>query len=199
MSPSANIVLTISTAALPTVRWIAIAPATAIGMFRIIRTTKTALEIQPLCNMKNHSDDSIVKQAGTNHAATRNSRSASVASEYCGPLAITTQLRLKRHSRKLRRARYLQENTMLLGLVVTAAALVGGFVISRNFVRRRLRFVDAIQRPSAPLIAGVAVAAIALPVALLPVVTVGTAVALGVGVAGGVASGRNAPPAPPTS
>jgi len=83
---------------------------------------------------------------------------------------------------------------MLLGLVVTAAALVGGFVISRNFVRRRLRFVDAIQRPSAPLIAGVAVAAIALPVALLPVVTIGTAVALGVGVAGGVASGRNAPP-----
>jgi hypothetical protein len=88
---------------------------------------------------------------------------------------------------------------MLLGLVVTAAALVGGFVISRNFVRRRLRFVDAIQRPSAPLIAGVAVAAIALPVALLPVVTVGTAVALGVGVAGGVASGRNAPSPPPTS
>jgi len=86
---------------------------------------------------------------------------------------------------------------MLLGLVVTAAALVGGFVISRNFVRRRLRFVDAIQRPSAPLIAGVAVAAVALPVALLPVVTIGTAVALGVGVAGGVASGRNAPP--PTS
>jgi hypothetical protein len=83
---------------------------------------------------------------------------------------------------------------MLLGLAVTAAALVGGFVISRNFVRRRLRFVDAIQRPSAPLIAGVAVAAIALPVALLPVVTIGTAVALGVGVAGGVASGRNAPP-----
>jgi hypothetical protein len=86
---------------------------------------------------------------------------------------------------------------MLLGLAVTAAALVGGFVISRNFVRRRLRFVDAVQRPSAPLIAGVAVAAMALPVALLPVVTIGTAVALGVGVAGGVASGRNAPP--PTS
>jgi hypothetical protein len=86
---------------------------------------------------------------------------------------------------------------MLLGLAVTAAALVGGFVIARDFVRRRLRFVDAIQRPSAPLIAGVAVAAVALPIALLPVVTVGTAVALGLGVAGGVASGRNAPP--PTS
>ncbi len=87
---------------------------------------------------------------------------------------------------------------MLLGLAVTAAALVGGFVISRDFVRRRLRFVDAVQKPSAPIIAGVGAAVVALlPVALLPVVTVGTAVALGVGVAGGVASGRNAPP--PTS
>ena len=86
---------------------------------------------------------------------------------------------------------------MLIGLAVTAAALVGGFVIARDFVRRRLRYVDAIQRPSAPLIAGVAAAAVALPIALLPVVTIGTAVALGVGVAGGVASGRNAPP--PTS
>ncbi len=85
----------------------------------------------------------------------------------------------------------------MLGLAVTAAALIGGFLVSRNFVRRRLRFVDAVQRPSAPLIAGVAVAAVALPVALLPVVTVATAVALGVGVAGGVASGRNAPPSPP--
>jgi len=87
---------------------------------------------------------------------------------------------------------------MMIGLIVTAAALVGGFVVARDFVRRRLRYVDAIQRPSAPLIAGAAAAVVALPVALLPVVTIGTAVALGVGVAGGVASGRNAPP-PPTS
>ena len=85
----------------------------------------------------------------------------------------------------------------MLGLIITAAALVGGFIVARNFVRGRLRFVDAVQRPSAPLIAGAAIAAVALPVALLPVVTVGTAVALGVGVAGGVASGRNAPPSPP--
>ncbi len=86
----------------------------------------------------------------------------------------------------------------MIGLIVTAAALVGGFVVARDFVRRRLRYVDAIQRPSAPLIAGAAAAVVALPVALLPVVTIGTAVALGVGVAGGVASGRNALP-PPTS
>jgi hypothetical protein len=83
---------------------------------------------------------------------------------------------------------------MMIGLIVTAAALVGGFVVARDFVRRRLRYVDAVRKPSAPLIAGVAAAAVALPVALLPVVTIGTAVALGVGVATGVASGRNAPP-----
>ena len=82
----------------------------------------------------------------------------------------------------------------MLGLIVAAAALVGGFVVTRDFVRRRLRYVDAVKRPSAPLIAGAAAVAVALPVAFLPVVTVGTAVALGVGGASGVASGRKAPP-----
>jgi hypothetical protein len=82
----------------------------------------------------------------------------------------------------------------MLWLAVTAAALVGGYWISRNFVRRRLRYVDAIQKPSAPLIAGAAAAAVFLPVAALPIITVGTAVAFGVGVASGVASGRSAPP-----
>src|SRR5207249_2602856 len=48
------------------------------------------------------------------------------------------------------------------------------------------------ETPAPPLLAGLAAAAVALPVAFLPVVTVGTAVAFGVGVAGGVASGRRA-------
>jgi hypothetical protein len=82
----------------------------------------------------------------------------------------------------------------MVGLIIAAAALVGGFVVTRDFVRRRLRYVDAVKRPSAPLIAGAAAAAVALPIAFLPVVTVGTAVALGVGVASGVAIGRKAPP-----
>jgi len=88
---------------------------------------------------------------------------------------------------------------MLLWLAVSAAALIGGFVVSRSFVRRRLRFVDAMQRPSVPLIAGAAATVVALPVTLLPIVTVGTAVAFGIGVAGGVASGRSGgpPPLPP--
>ena len=83
----------------------------------------------------------------------------------------------------------------MIGLIVAGAALVGGFVVTRDFVRRRLRFVDAVQKPVAPLVAGAAaVVGGSVVAALLPVVTVGTAVALGVGVASGVASGRNAPP-----
>ena len=82
----------------------------------------------------------------------------------------------------------------MIGLLVGAAALGGGFVWTREFVRRRLRFVDAVRRPAAPVVAGIAAAAVALPFAALPIITVGTAVALGVGVAGGVASGRRAPP-----
>ncbi len=81
----------------------------------------------------------------------------------------------------------------MIVFLLGAAALGGGFVGARRLVRRRLRFVDAVQGPSAPLLAGLAATAVALPVAALPLVTVGTAVAFGVGVAGGVASGRRRP------
>jgi len=81
-----------------------------------------------------------------------------------------------------------------LGLVLAGTALVGGYVITKNFVRRKLRYVDAVQRPSAPVIAGAVAAAALLPVTLLPAVGLGTMIALGVGVAGGVASGRSASP-----
>ncbi|OLC77697.1 MAG: hypothetical protein AUH78_03920 [Gemmatimonadetes bacterium 13_1_40CM_4_69_8] len=82
---------------------------------------------------------------------------------------------------------------MIIGLLVGAAALGGGFVFTRGFVRRRLRYVDAIQKPAAPWIAGAVATAVALPVTALPVITLGTAIAFGVGVAGGVASGRKEP------
>jgi hypothetical protein len=85
----------------------------------------------------------------------------------------------------------------MVGFLIGIVALGGGFVATRNFVRRRLRFVDAVQKPVAPLIAGIAATAVALPVAALPLVTVWTAAAFGVGVAGGVASGRRPPELPP--
>src|SRR5204862_38818 len=78
----------------------------------------------------------------------------------------------------------------MIGLLIGIAALGGGFWGARRFVRRRLRFVDAVHRPAAPLLDGDAAAAVALPVAALPLVTVATADAFGVGVAGGAASAR---------
>ena len=59
-------------------------------------------------------------------------------------------------------------------------------------VIRRLRFVDAIRSPLAPLIAGVAAALAAWPVAILPVITAGTAVVFGIGTGLGTASGVKA-------
>jgi len=78
----------------------------------------------------------------------------------------------------------------MIGLIIGAAALGGGFVGARKFVRDKLRFVDAVRKPAAPIVAGLAATAVMLPVAALPIITIGTAVAFGVGVAGGVASGR---------
>ncbi|HWZ28711.1 MAG TPA: hypothetical protein VNX15_09125 [Gemmatimonadales bacterium] len=82
----------------------------------------------------------------------------------------------------------------MLGLIVGLAALGGGFIAARRFVRRKLRYVDAVRSPVAPILAGVIAAAVALPIAILPVVTVVTALAFGVGVGTGVASGRKALP-----
>ena len=81
----------------------------------------------------------------------------------------------------------------MIGLLLAAGALAAGFVLTRDFVRRRLRHVDVVRKPSAPVVAGVVATAVLLPVAALPLITMGTAVAFGVGVAGGVASGRKDP------
>lgn len=81
----------------------------------------------------------------------------------------------------------------MFGLFLAAGALAAGFILTRDFVRRRLRYVDIVRKPSAPVVAGAVATAALLPVAALPLITMGTALAFGVGVAGGVASGRKAP------
>ena len=73
-------------------------------------------------------------------------------------------------------------------LIVTAA--LAGFVLTRKFVSRRLRFVDAAQSRFAPLVAGLVAAALALPLAFLPAVTGWTALCFGVGAALGASSAR---------
>ena len=82
----------------------------------------------------------------------------------------------------------------MIGLLLGVAALVGGFVVSRRFVRRRLRFVDAVHNPALPLVVGAAATVVALPVTILPFVHLLTAAAFGIGVGTGVASGRKALP-----
>jgi hypothetical protein len=78
----------------------------------------------------------------------------------------------------------------LLFLVATLVAVLAAYAGSRRFVRERLRFVNAVQRRSAPLVAGAgALAAAALLAFVLPFVGIGTAVSIGAAVAMGVAAG----------
>lgn len=78
---------------------------------------------------------------------------------------------------------------LLLG--TAGAGVVAGFVKTRQFVRDRLRFVDAVHRRWAPFAAGGAAALVASPVAaVLPVIGAGSALAFGAAVGWGVVKGR---------
>jgi hypothetical protein len=80
----------------------------------------------------------------------------------------------------------------MLELLITLTAGAIGFIAARNFVRRRLRFVDAVHSPVAPLISGFTAALIAWPAVLLPLVTLTTAIVFGIGTGLGTASGARA-------
>ncbi|MGD0484035.1 MAG: hypothetical protein ABSB58_05190 [Gemmatimonadales bacterium] len=81
--------------------------------------------------------------------------------------------------------------TELIALGAGVAAFGGGFAWTRNFVRSKLRFVDAAHSKPAPWIVGIGAAVLASPiVALLPIVGAGTAIALGVGAGLGVRSAQ---------
>jgi hypothetical protein len=78
----------------------------------------------------------------------------------------------------------------LLGLAITIAAVALGYVNSRHFVRTKLRYVDAVQRRIAPVLAGIVAAAVAAPVVwLLPAVGTVSALLFGAAVGAGVAHG----------
>jgi hypothetical protein len=78
----------------------------------------------------------------------------------------------------------------LIGLGISIAVSVIAYVQTRDFVRRRLRYVDRVQTPLAPWVAGFAVALVGVPIAaFLPLVGVGTAIVLGASVGTAVAHG----------
>ena len=78
----------------------------------------------------------------------------------------------------------------LIGIGISIAVSVIAYVQTRDFVRRRLRYVDKVQTPIAPWVAGLAVALVSLPIAaFLPLVGVRTAIILGASVGAAVAHG----------
>jgi hypothetical protein len=78
----------------------------------------------------------------------------------------------------------------LIGLGAAAAAGGFGYIRSKSFVARRLRYVDAIQSPAAPIVVGVAATAAAAPVVwLLPIVGAGTAIVFGIATGVGTRAG----------
>ena len=77
----------------------------------------------------------------------------------------------------------------MIPLLITLTAGIGGYFLARNFVRNRLRFVDAIYSPFAPLLAGALAAIVAWPLALFPLLHATTAVVFGIGVGAGTAAG----------
>jgi hypothetical protein len=79
----------------------------------------------------------------------------------------------------------------IIGLVATGAVSIWGYVQARRYVRGRLRFVDVVQKPMAPVVAGAAAAVVAAPVVwLLPLVGAGTAILFGAGVGLGTHHGQ---------
>ena len=79
----------------------------------------------------------------------------------------------------------------LLAFALSTAAVIIGFTQAKDFVSRRLRYVDAARSPLAPLVAGIGAALVAAPIVwLLPFVTGVSAVAFGISVGLGVAAGN---------
>lgn len=78
----------------------------------------------------------------------------------------------------------------LIGLAATISAAILGFAKTREFVRNRLRYVEAVHRASAPFKAGGAAALAAVPIVwVLPVIGGPTAVLFGAAVGMGVVAG----------
>lgn len=78
----------------------------------------------------------------------------------------------------------------MLELLIAGVIGFAGHKTTRDWVRRRLRYTDLIEKPGIGLFSGAATAVVAAPlVGVLPVVGAITAIAAGVGVGTGVAAG----------
>ncbi len=79
---------------------------------------------------------------------------------------------------------------MIIESLIAGTIGVASHVKSKDFVRRRLRFTNIIEKPGIGLVSGLVAAGVAAPVvAILPVVGGLTAVAFGAAVGTGVSVG----------
>jgi hypothetical protein len=78
----------------------------------------------------------------------------------------------------------------IVWIAATGTASIWGYVQARRFMRKRLRYVDAAQKPMAPVVAGAAAALIVAPLSFLPVVNLGMAALFGVGIGLGTNHGQ---------
>lgn len=79
-----------------------------------------------------------------------------------------------------------------LAITVTVMGGVLAFGFARGFIRRRLRFVDAVRSPLTPYVAGGIALLVAAPFTLLPLVTGATVAVVGLGAGLGAKSGVTA-------
>ena len=90
---------------------------------------------------------------------------------------------------------------MVVELIVALGLGGFGYFKTRRFVREKLRFVDAVQRPVAPVVAGVGTAVLAGIVFALPfvpggwVIPVLAGLGIGAGVSHGAKDSKRLPPA----
>ena len=80
----------------------------------------------------------------------------------------------------------------MLGLLLFVGIGIVGYVVASRFVQDRLRFVDAIHSPVAPILAGVGAALVTWPLAALPIITTGMSAIFGLGAGFGTRHGARA-------
>jgi hypothetical protein len=80
---------------------------------------------------------------------------------------------------------------LLVGAAIYAASFAGGFIPTKRFVKNKLRYVDAAQKPGTAVAAGVIGTAAGIAIAALPIITVPMGVLFGIGVGTGWAGGQN--------
>ena len=78
---------------------------------------------------------------------------------------------------------------LLVSIGISLAVTSFGFAVARRYVRDRLKFVDAIHTMKAPILAGLVGWAVFMPLTMLPLIGVGTAIVFGLSVGLGVRAG----------